>query len=317
MMEQRMVLVPLDGSASSEAAIPYAVAVGRALGATLRLLRVVDTTSGYFFLEQVEWDKELIGSLRDEALSYVEQRRSVLRDQGMETSTAVAVGNATEEILRDAKVAGASMIVMATRGRGGLQRWVLGSVADKVMRMGRVPTLLVGPSEAADPVRAVALRTLLLPLDGSHLAEAALEPAVALAEATGAKLFLLHVEPWASTSMAFGGGMYIPDLAESEGRIDAVAWEYLRSICAKIPSAVHYQAFVERGVPSPALEQFIAEEHVDLVVMSTHGRGGLARLAIGSTADRLVRAGAPTLLIRPAAIADRGITREGAEAVTG
>lgn len=302
-MEQQTILVPLDGSAASEAAIPYGAALARANHVPIRLLRVITSIEQYAIFESPEEELAAIDRVRHDAEAELDAPAAELRGQGFEVSTAIATGNPAEEILHDAKMAHAAAIVMATHGRGGVERWALGSVADKVMRMSPVPTLLVRPPQAGAQPKLTELHTILLPLDGSPLAETAIEPAAALARATGAELLVLRIEPYLSQALSMAGdGYYIPDLDAIEAETAAAARAYVQGVCAGLGEGIRYRGFVERGFASQLLEPFIADNRVDLVVMSTHGHGGLTRLVIGSTADRLVRAGVPCLLIHPPAL---------------
>jgi nucleotide-binding universal stress UspA family protein len=189
------------------------------------------------------------------------------------------------------------MVVMATHGRGGLQRMIVGSVADKVMRMGTRPVLLVRPQERP-ALKPIALRQIMVALDGSPLAERALPLAVDISRATGATMLLVRVEPFVTA----GSAPYetVPDFTRLEDEAAAAAEAYLRKVAADLPQGVHAETFVLRGFSAATLIEFAEKEGVDLVVVSTHGRGGLRRMAMGSTADRVVRSGTSTLLVRAA-----------------
>jgi nucleotide-binding universal stress UspA family protein len=312
------VLVPLNGSPEPEAALPYAVSIARAFDAAVRLLGVIETGTDVSFVKNADQNGESVESLRDAARTYLAAKAAELETQGLETSTAIAVGNVAEEILRDADQAHTSAIVMATHGRGGLERWALGSVADKVMRMAHVPTLLVRPSEPPDGLSRVELRHLLVPLDGSSLAEAAIAPAARLAKATGASLTLLRVEPWLTSKAMFAGQLYaIPNLSELEEDVETAAKDYLARASLDVPHDVPCRAVLQRGFATITIEAYAEQKRVDLVVMSTHGSGGLTRLVVGSNADRLVRSGVPTLLIHPFMVSnEEQRTRIGASTTT-
>jgi nucleotide-binding universal stress UspA family protein len=294
------ILVPLDGSTQSEAVLPYATAIARVKGATLRLLSVVEAEHANPLLLHPEQDSDLGRRLQSEAAHYLGQMVATLKTRGIEASSAVVGGIPAEEILRMGETGDIAIIAMSTHGRGGFQRWALGSVADKVMRMSEVPTLLVRPPETPPEARRIELHQLLVPLDGSPLAEAAIAPAVSLAQAAGSKLVLLRVEPWLSTQMAYAAeGGYMPDLTEWEEEVGAAAKEYVDAACRRVPAGIPCESVVLRGFASIMLEAYAEQNPIDLVVMSTHGRGGFARFVVGSTADSLVRSGLPALLIRP------------------
>ena len=301
-MQSKTILTCLDGSHEAEAALPYALAVATAERATVQLITVVDSESGNPLFWRTGEDTEWIEGQRQSAERYLDGKAWALRTQGLEASSLVTRGSAAEEILRAAEAPNVSMVVMATHGHGGVQRWVLGSVADKVMRMSHRPTLLVRAPDVLGPPATVALRRLALPLDGSPLAEEALAPAVELAQAAGAEVLLVRAEQWIVTSMSRWGGeaTYVPNLEEMEEETAAMAQDYLAGVRQRLPASIRAKVFVLRGFAVQELEVFFDEQQIDLVVMTTHGRRGLPRLVLGSTADRLVRAGVPILLIHPA-----------------
>jgi nucleotide-binding universal stress UspA family protein len=311
-MAGETILVPLDGSPNSEAALPYAIALGQATDSELKLLSVIEPVEENAIFRRVEQDVHLLQRLQSEAGHYLSQKVVALQEQGVAATSDVATGSATEEILRVAETEGASTIVMATRGRGGLQRWMVGSVADKVMRMATVPTLLVRPPEAPAAQERIELRRLLVPLDGSDLAETAIGPAAELAKAAGARLTLLRIEPWLSSKWPFATDedMYVPNLSDLEAETEAAAREYIDGACRQVTAGVTCNGVVLRGFVSMLLEPYVEQEQIDLVVMSTRGRGGLSRFVLGSNADRLVRAGVTTLLINPAALANEDPSTE-------
>jgi nucleotide-binding universal stress UspA family protein len=149
------------------------------------------------------------------------------------------------------------------------------------------------------PTRPVALRRLLVPLDGSALAEAALPLATELSAATGAQLLLLRVEPWLTVGSAPYGA--VPEFTKMEDDAAAAAADYLAGVRDRLPASLTAETVVLRGRPATSLVDFALYEQVDLVVMTTQGHGGLRRLVLGSVADHIVRAGVPAVLVRPSA----------------
>ncbi len=299
--EQQRLLVPLDGSELAEAALPYAETIARALSASLHLLAVVELEPGGPFALAPEIRDQLVQSQRQGMTEYLATVAQRLRDRGVvaDTETVETIaGHADEEILAAADRIPASMVVMATHGRGGLQRLFLGSVADKVMRTAHQPTLLISPREGAPARQAIQLRRIAVPLDGSPLAETALAPAARLAAASGARLMLIRAQSMpVMTPIAYP---YVPDFGAIEAELELQAQQFLEGVQRHLPAGLTTDVAVLRGAPAVTLADYLQENAVDLVVMTTHGRGGVRRLAMGSTADRLVRLGLPVLLIRAA-----------------
>jgi len=296
-MSPSLILVPLDGSPLSEAALPYAEALARAETAPLRLISVVEPAPVGLTGQPSEVQAHLEQVQRQRLGQYLTTTADALRARGLQVTVTLGSGDPSSQILAVADAHDAAMIVMATHGRGGAARWLVGSVADKVMRLGTRPVLLVRPPQAGEATRAIRLGRLMVPLDGSPLGEMALPLAERLAAATGATLTLVRAEPWLTAVLAPYGAS--DDLTEMDAETAAAAETYLHTVQERLPAGVHAESLVLRGAPSPTLVDFAQQEHIDLVVMSTHGRGGLRRLVLGSTADRMVRAGVPTLLVHP------------------
>ena len=197
-------------------------------------------------------------------------------------------------ILERARAGNADLIVMATHGRGPLSRFLAGSVADELIRRAGVPVLLVRPSEKApEIIPERVLDNILIPLDGSALAEQVLEPALDLAQLMEARCSLLRVvESRSSPASRASGGP--PEKAQAEA--------YLEHVAAKVREqgvSVRTRVVVARHAVAAILEVAAAQAS-NLIALATHGRGGLRRLLLGSVADMLVRAAAsPVLVYRP------------------
>jgi nucleotide-binding universal stress UspA family protein len=192
------------------------------------------------------------------------------------------------------------LIVMTTRGQGGLTRWLVGSVAEKVMRLARCPVLLVKSDPAAlSRSRSWQPRRVLVPLDGSTFADQALPPAYRWAAALGAEVMLASVQPWMATRIAAFDG-YMPDVATLDEQVAEAATEHLAGAQAQAPAALSVATTLLRGEPAGCLVDLIEQQRIDLVVMTSHGRGGIGRLVLGSVADRLVQSGAaPVVIFHP------------------
>lgn len=298
-MERTHILVPLDGSDVAEAALPYAEAVARLTGAGLRLLTVVSKEPAGLTGRPPEV-REFLERVAGETLgAYLAATLNSFDSSDVAVATSLVIGDPVDEILAATDEPDIAMTVMATHGRGGAARLLVGSVADAVMRLSTRPVLLVRPPESDQAPSPVTFRRLLVPLDGSADAELALAPATELASAAGARLCLVRVEPWLSAMTAPYG--YLPDLTRMDQQVAEEAEAYLERVRGTLPKHIAADATVLRGAPAGCLTEYLEEQDrpVDLTVMTTHGRGGLRRLLLGSTADRLVRSGAPVLLLRP------------------
>jgi nucleotide-binding universal stress UspA family protein len=259
----------------------------------LRLFAVVEAEPGGPFGRSAELRTRLFQDQRRVADEYLGTIAARSQQRGLVVETATAAGDASEQILAAAMGPDVSFLVLSTHGRGGLQRLFLGSVADKVMRLATCDTLVISPAEDHPSVQSIYLRRIAVPLDGSALAETALGPASTLAAAARARLLLVRVESahltaTATTTMAYP---YVPAHGELRAELERDAARYLEQIQDRIGGAVPTEGIVLSGAPALTLAAYLQEQAIDLVIMTTQGHGGLRRLVLGSTADRLIRLG--------------------------
>jgi nucleotide-binding universal stress UspA family protein len=308
----RSLLVPLDGSDFGEHALPLALGLARRLWTALQVVRVHVPVWGVYGEFGGLYDETVDRALRErdrEYLDAVVKRLATVAD--IPLSSALLDGPVADMIDRHAAATGADLLVMTTHGRGPLARFWLGSVADALVRQGSIPVLVVRPQEAApDLAQEPVLRRVLIPLDGSALAEQVLEPALALGAAMQAEYTLLRVvQP-----MIPGG--HIPASAKVSGlrepllkQLQALhrqelteAQEYLERIAERLRArALTVQTrVVSQERPATAILEDASAHGADLIALATHGRGGLKRLLLGSVADKVLRGGStPVLVYRP------------------
>lgn len=289
----KTILVPLDGSAIAERALPYAETIARRTGATLLLVRVVPLSESIGMALLAE---ELVL----EAEAYLGTQAGVLAARGLTLNTRLLYGDAVEAITTEAARGDAMMIVMATHGRTGLGRLLFGSVAEGVVRQAATPLLLVRGlvSDTVPPL--AAHPTVIVPLDGSAFAEEALAPAASLTMALGGELVLLHaVAPTEPVVMPELSGVWPADFEERLGAGRA----YLHNLVTRNMTSgcqVHFD--VRLDTPAAAIADATRDHAAALVVMATHARNALGRLLLGGVAQAtLTQAGVPLLLIRPQA----------------
>jgi nucleotide-binding universal stress UspA family protein len=295
-MSANTILVPLDGSPQSNAALPLARTLARAMDASITLLRVTShddpTTTG-------------------DAATNLHRIADELRRCGIRVDSVVRHGRASDEILAEVRTRGSTLVVMRTRGRAGVERVVLGSVADQVLARCAVPLVLMRPGQR----RITSMHALLVPVDGSPGGTLALGTAAALARETGASITVVQVSvPIAmQTLVAYeysGMGYYDPDWdAESL----ASAQTYVAGLVARLREdglTARGQAF---SAPNDAAGIVNAADQsaADMIVMSTRALTGPARTLLGSVANLVVRtAHCPVLLVH------RGETSEGVHTPT-
>lgn len=287
------VLVPLDGSGLAEQTLPYAEEVAAAFGSQVVLLGVWERGAGQRL-------RVFQGYLERMAARVERSLKLRLAPQAQVTAV-VKKGSPAEEILRLAEEQDIGLIAMATHGRSGLSRWVLGSVAAKVARSSPVPVLLVPPaSKAADLPPGEAFQQALVPLDGSSLGEAVLPLVEALATKLGMKVALLEVLDTGRKVMEIDGRVVVGPY-QSMDVLRATVKEYLGRAQQGLQSkGVSVTVRVAEGDPAEVILDTAVEGGVSLIAMSTHGRTGLARWAYGSVADKVLHASpVPVMLVRP------------------
>ena len=303
MMRQiQSILVPLDGSSLAEEALPLAQAIAERSRAKLKLVLIhephilMEPGPAYSKVELAMQKAD-----RDYLKSVTTRLRSVL---GRSVSSAVLQGIPVAQTLASyARELGVDLVVMTTHGRGGLRRAWLGSVTDQLIRFSETPILVVRPGEAGVAKPATEMKEILVALDGSPLAEAALEPAVTLAKLWDAEISLVQVvRPIILTD---GAPLTFPSGYSEQVTIfrRQAAQDYIRDLAERLrESGIRANGVAVLGAAVPeTLIDMAAPERVSLIVAATHGLGGLKRMVLGSVADKLVRgANVPTLVVRPA-----------------
>ena len=300
-MATRM-LVPLDGSELAEQALPCASMLASGMGADLVLLRAVSVPpEEQELLTRAEVRPETpSASLETEAAGYLQRVASRLHDVGVRAELVVRSGPAAETIVDYVKQGGIKQIVMATHGYGGISRWIHGSVAERVLQTATVPILLIRAQKEVPDVahKPAQCRRILVPLDASALAEQVLPPVTAVAKALCAEVILFRVLTL-FTSVSLTGEWHMPlENVVEIARQDAQ--QYLARVAEDLQAqGIAVSIDFQIGAVANAIIDYADMNSIDLTAMCTHGRTGLARWALGSVADRVLRAGStPLLLVR-------------------
>ena len=291
------ILIPLDGSKLGEAVVPYASQLAKGLGASMTL----------FHVEGPDGAKDALEA------GYLDGAAELVRNQGLAAETGVRSGVPAPEIVRFAEEEGFNLIAMSTHGRSGLNRLISGSVADAVLHSVEIPLLLIKPSKQAQEVQlGERIQRIIVPLDGSPLAEVALGFAETLGTHMGLEIVLVQVvgDPVPPNS-GYEGISYEPRLSSD---LEELARQYTKARETElIEHGLQASALVIRGHPASRIVDLAREGPLSLVVMSTHGRSGMRRSVLGSVADQTLRCShRPVLLIRPRMA--RTVTSDGRDA---
>jgi nucleotide-binding universal stress UspA family protein len=291
----QQILTPLDGSPFSEDALPLACEIARRSAARLRLVHVHALSPSPIYMEgQPVIDENLASLSREHGRIYLEKTRErLITTHGTGIDIAIEfVDRSIQSLMNEplgsflANYAASSqtdLIVMTTHSRGGMGRRWLGSVADTLVRLSQIPILLLRPHDSTPDFVAPQLFTkILIPLDGSQLAEQILKPALALGDLAQAEYFLLRVEQSPAQN------------AEAKAYLDGLA-QQLAGEGRGFQTGVTVAA-----QPASAILEIAQQEGSDLIALATHGRSGFRRLLIGSVADKVLRgASTPILIYRP------------------
>lgn len=321
----RSIMVPLDGSPCGEQALPIAVALARRSAARLHLVHVrTGTRRPVRGRAGVRCDPE-----RD-YLDAIAERTS--DDLGESVSFALladtiagvsysnpprrAIADVLETYVREHAI---DLVVMTTHGRSGISRTWLGSVADSFIRQATAPVLLVRPDtrrQPASPGRSAAIRHVLIPLDGSEIAEAVIGHAVSLGCLSGARYSLLRVVTPLSVVADYGPpSAAFDDPTLSDRRRDAV--EYVSRLAERMSDDGFdvAGAVVIAPAAAAAITEYADAHDVDLIAIGTRGLGGPRRMLLGSVADKVVRTSTQPVLVCNTGLRDAGEPR-GEEAAT-
>ncbi len=303
----KAILVPLDGSAVSEQALPAAVALTRRTGARLHLVQVVSFRQE----KEEEYLREVSGRVCEDVgesvdFRLVEERTSDPLFPPSNAEVATALRRYCEE--NDIQ-----LVVMSTHGRGALRRAWLGSVADTVIRGSRLPVLLVRPGTWKEAPDGSHFRRIIVPLDGSESAARVVAYAAELAQLEHARVTLIRIVP---PPVLLDAPYWVATTDEAVTNLKGIAREELEKKVEQLRlEGLHADAVIEIGPePAAAILEYVEAEGIDLIAMTSRGRSKWERLLLGSVAERVLHhARTPVLLFPPVPLANaevRGMSSE-------
>lgn len=280
MLNIKHILLARDQSPSAEAAFPFALTLAERTGATLHVVFAEVLHGGSF-------DPEGLPVAAEEELRRTTQQ--ALEAQGTKSAAldiehAVVRGVAAAPALLDyAAEHNIDLIVMGTHGRRGVRRFLMGSVAQEVVRLSFCPVLTVHQIEAPG-----ALEAILVPIDFSEHSRKALQHAKALGLLLGARLDLLHVVE-DKIHPAFYG-LTVQSIYDIDPGLDEKVLTHLKAFYQQTEGPDTEVTFsVRAGHAVHEIVQFAEEESCGLLVMGTHGMTGLERFFLGSVTEKVVR----------------------------
>ena len=295
------ILIPLDGSVLAEQALTPAIKIAAHTGAELLLLRSVSKTNSHVldpaayhnFRPAMTYEDR-----RDQAQEYLYGIVNARKQPEFAMDVIIEIGDPATAIVDTALHEPADLIVMTTHGASGLDRWMFGSVTEKVLRHAPCPVLALRSADLP--------KSFLVTLDGSELAETVIDPAVTIAQAFDASITLMRVEtPKEAPDWVELKALETMDreLAQHVNvQYEKTVGDYLEKLrvgrLADVGVSVTYD--IDRGKPAERILEAATRDECDLIAMSTHGRTGLRRWRYGSVTEKVLRkAKRPMLITRP------------------
>lgn len=270
------ILVPLDGSITAEGVLPHVRRLARSTGSEIVLAQAVPVAG-------VDGGEAVFRAAVQAGTDYLAGVKDRLESAGLRTRLVVRAGGAPETILGLIAETRATLLAVATHGRTGAQRLVLGSVAEKLLRSTPVPVLAVRPFWTYDlqpegGVESQPIRTILVPVGAGGLSLCVLPYAVEMARLFGARVMILH--------------------AKAPGEEDTTT--SVADVAARFRlEGIEATTLVEPGNPVDTILSACKTRAVDLAILSTHGRSGLSRLVLGSVTEEVLRqARVPLFIVR-------------------
>jgi nucleotide-binding universal stress UspA family protein len=296
------ILIPLDGSKTAETVLPCARFLARRLKLPVELLEVIDIAE---IGKRISPDKaQFLDTVIE---NFVRSREQYLRSVAstfaeVDVKCTVEKGIPAEAIIEKATADRTTLISMATHGRSGIRRWLLGSVAEKVLRGATNPLLLIRAAEAAKTEGEATLRAVIVPLDGSELAERALPTVAELAMQLKLEVILFRAYALPASALAADPEAHVLIADEeliSALRDEAVAYLEQKAHALKQRGIEKVSAIAEYGFAADQIVSLARKTPDNLIAMSTHGRSGVKGWVLGSVTETVVRHSEdPVLVIR-------------------
>ena len=305
----RVIMVPTDGSGFDREAIRVALRIAERSNAKVRLVRVLASDSFFGTTPEGHWtpmSAEVGHSERTSALSDLYALAAECRSGFKPDVTVDLHGGPVADVLQGyARRHDVDLIVMSTHGRTGVSRLSLGSVTDSLIRHTSIPVLVVkAPESYLNPQLGRAFKRIVVPLDGSTLAEQILPRVLTLAKLEEAEITLLNILIPQSYSQK---EIVDTDLPWWDKDV-SLAQAYLFRIAARLRRngvVVTTDIVIGENI-AHAIGDFASREKADLIAIATHGRGGLARMLRGSVADAVMHSGRMSMLVlKPDMVAEK------------
>jgi nucleotide-binding universal stress UspA family protein len=295
------ILVPLDGSKTAEKVLPYARYLAGKFKIPVELLAVVDIAevASHMASEKARFLDTIVEDAVRYCTTYL--RGVATTFAGTDVRCSVEKGKAEDTIIEKAATDKAMLVTMATHGRSGLNRFLLGSVAEKVLRGSVNPLLLIRASEGAKSEGEATLKSIIVPLDGSELAEGVLPMVADMAKTLDLEVELFRAYHIPYNVYAGDEGFYAGNYDELLAGVRDETVEYLDGKAADLKrlGVAKVTCVTKEGFAGDEIIALGRKTADNLIAMSSHGRSGVKRWVLGSVAETVARhSGDPVLISR-------------------
>jgi len=286
MIRIKNVLCPVDFSPISRRALDYSIKLARHYEARLHLLHVIAPVVPSLYVDSTRVEEAIKKQVDREMPKLVESARH----SGVDVESIVRSGEIEMEIQVTARARKADIIVVGKHARPAVERWFIGSTTDRLLRRSATPLLVIGEGKRSTPPN---IRRIIVTTDFSEGTEDAFAYGLSLGQEAHASLVFLHV--MRPTPVAIIPPL-LPTVLEPQQSADQVRQELENRVPADAREGCSVETRVEAGEPYREILNVVQQTRADLVVMNIHGKGGLERALLGSTAERVIR-GAPCPVI--------------------
>jgi nucleotide-binding universal stress UspA family protein len=295
------ILIPMDGSRTAEKVLPYARYLAARFKIPIELLAVIDIAemATHMSSDKARFLDTMIEDGIKHSTAYLRGVASTF--PGADIKCSVERGRAEEVIVEKGAADTGLLITMATHGRSGLNRFLLGSVAEKVLRGTANPLLLVRATEEATSDGEATLKSIIVPLDGSELAESVLPMVAGVAKKLDLEIELFRAYHIPSYAYAGDEG-YAVNYDELASGVRDEASEYLDKKATELKKlgVAKVSCVTKEGFAGDEIISLARKTPDNLIAMCSHGRSGVQRWVLGSVAETVVRhSGGPVLITRP------------------
>ena len=295
-------LIPLDGSKTAEKVLPHARYLAARLETPVELLAVIDIAelAAQVSPEKARFLNTIINDGERQSKEYLSKIAATFPGRGVKCT--IEKGRAADAIIGRGDADTGMLIAMGTHGRSGMNRWLLGSVAEKVLRGTANPLLLVRATDEAKSEGEATLKSIMVPLDGSEIAASVLPMVAGMATKLGLEVELFRAFNIPYSVYGTGDGYYAVNIEELINEVGNEAREYLEKMSAELKKlgVAKVTCTTKEGFGADEIISLGRKNPDNLIAMCSHGRSGVKRWVLGSVTETVVRHSEdPVLIVRP------------------